>query len=324
MDWILARGPAWLTLFGFFAAAFSAGATGGLFKPGAWYRTLSKPAWTPPNWLFPIAWSILYVAMSVAVWWVSLSGSPWALPAVALWSWQIVMNALWSPVFFGLRRLDAAFGVMIGLSTSVVATTAILALVKIGKPSVGRAVKVLSESDPLVDFHKKAVMKATDSKEAPKGNPALSVAAAVIGLAGRTEGIAPLIAAMNEKGVEDADKALIARELTKIPATQESIDAFKAAFESIPLEASIQGTPALLILAEAAGDFYEPAMVDWLIDRAANTKGGGGIFLHVTNGTATAGCVAIPQSVMRDVLTWLDPDRKPVIVIGPESTIGRM
>jgi len=125
MDWILARGPAWLTFFGFFAAAFSAGATGGLFKPGAWYRTLSKPAWTPPNWLFPIAWSILYVAMSVAVWWVSLSGSPWALPAVALWSWQIVMNALWSPVFFGLRRLDAAFAVMIGLWVSVVATTAV-------------------------------------------------------------------------------------------------------------------------------------------------------------------------------------------------------
>jgi len=56
----------------------------------------------------------------------------------------------------------------------------------------------------------------------------------------------------------------------------------------------------------------------------ADTKAGGGIFLHVTNGTATAGCVAIPQSVMRDVLTWLDPKRKPVIVVGPESAIGRM
>ena len=56
----------------------------------------------------------------------------------------------------------------------------------------------------------------------------------------------------------------------------------------------------------------------------ADTKAGGGIFLHVTNGTATAGCIAIPQSVMRDVLTWLDPKRKPVIVVGPESAIGRM
>jgi benzodiazapine receptor len=129
MDWILARGPAWLTLFGFFAAAFGAGATGALFKPGAWYRLLSKPAWTPPDWLFPVAWTILYVAMSIAVWWVSLSFSPWALAAVALWCWQIVMNALWSPVFFGLRRLDSAFAVIVALWIAVASTTAMFFVV---------------------------------------------------------------------------------------------------------------------------------------------------------------------------------------------------
>ena len=58
--------------------------------------------------------------------------------------------------------------------------------------------------------------------------------------------------------------------------------------------------------------------------RPADTKAGGGIFLHVTNGTATAGCIAIPQSTMGDILRWLDPTRKPVIVVGPESAIGRM
>jgi L,D-peptidoglycan transpeptidase YkuD (ErfK/YbiS/YcfS/YnhG family) len=56
----------------------------------------------------------------------------------------------------------------------------------------------------------------------------------------------------------------------------------------------------------------------------ANTKAGGGIFLHVTNGKVTAGCIAIPQRQMRDVLRWLDPDRRPVIVVGPESVITRM
>jgi L,D-peptidoglycan transpeptidase YkuD (ErfK/YbiS/YcfS/YnhG family) len=56
----------------------------------------------------------------------------------------------------------------------------------------------------------------------------------------------------------------------------------------------------------------------------ADTKAGGGIFLHVTNGKVTAGCVAIPERAMRDVLRWLDPDRKPVIVVGPESAITRM
>lgn len=56
----------------------------------------------------------------------------------------------------------------------------------------------------------------------------------------------------------------------------------------------------------------------------ANTKAGGGIFLHVTDGRSTAGCIAIPQAEMRTVLDWLDPDRKPVIVIGPEWAIDRM
>lgn len=56
----------------------------------------------------------------------------------------------------------------------------------------------------------------------------------------------------------------------------------------------------------------------------ANTRLGGGIFLHVTDGRSTAGCIAIPQQAMRSVLTWLDPKRKPVIVVGPESVITRM
>lgn len=59
-------------------------------------------------------------------------------------------------------------------------------------------------------------------------------------------------------------------------------------------------------------------------DKPADTRAGGGIFLHVTNEKATAGCIAIPQDTMRQVLRWLDPDRKPVIVIGTESAIGRM
>lgn len=56
----------------------------------------------------------------------------------------------------------------------------------------------------------------------------------------------------------------------------------------------------------------------------ANTKAGGGIFLHVSNGTKTAGCIAIPQATMRQVLRWLDPAKHPRIVIGPESVIDRM
>jgi len=55
-----------------------------------------------------------------------------------------------------------------------------------------------------------------------------------------------------------------------------------------------------------------------------NTKAGGGIFLHVSKGKPTAGCVSIPLTTMRDVLRWLAPAKHPVIVIGPASAIGSM
>lgn len=129
MQALQSTAPTWLALVFFFAASMSAGATGALFKPGAWYRTLSKPVWTPPNWLFPIAWTLLYICMSVAVWWVAMTDSIWALPAVALWAWQMVVNAVWSPVFFGLRRLGAAFVVILALWTGVALTTLVFFLV---------------------------------------------------------------------------------------------------------------------------------------------------------------------------------------------------
>lgn len=47
----------------------------------------------------------------------------------------------------------------------------------------------------------------------------------------------------------------------------------------------------------------------------ANTSKGGGIFLHVTNGKVTAGCIAIAREQMRQVLRWLDPAKQPRIVI---------
>jgi benzodiazapine receptor len=114
----------WLTLAGFVAATFGAAATGALFQPGGWYRLLAKPAWTPPDWLFPIAWTILYIAMAVAAWRVAYAASPWTLPALAFWSAQIVLNALWSPTFFGLRRIGAALVVIVFLWLAVAATTA--------------------------------------------------------------------------------------------------------------------------------------------------------------------------------------------------------
>ncbi len=164
--------------------------------------------------------------------------------------------------------------VVLDPSKGDVATTALLALVKIGKPAVDRATGVLKESDPLVTYAKERIKEASEADKLPEGNPALATAAAIIGMCGRADGIDPIIQAMEGK-ISDEDKALLARELPKMPASEKSQEAFKKAFESIPLDTSIQGTPALTILAESAASYYDPGMVDWMLERAASTAGGG-------------------------------------------------
>ncbi len=101
----------------FLAACLSAGATGGLFQPGAWYRSLAKPVWTPRDWMFPVAWSVLYLCMAYAAARVApLEGSALAM---AFWALQIALNTLWTPVFFGLRRIRSGMYVLAGLWLAV-------------------------------------------------------------------------------------------------------------------------------------------------------------------------------------------------------------
>jgi tryptophan-rich sensory protein len=109
----------WLYFAIFLLACLSAGATGGLFPPGAWYRALNKPSWTPPDWLFPVAWTCLYVCMSAAAARVAVSGAGGL--ALALWSLQIALNALWTPAFFGLRRIRLGLFILCALWISVAA-----------------------------------------------------------------------------------------------------------------------------------------------------------------------------------------------------------
>ncbi|MBL8584630.1 MAG: tryptophan-rich sensory protein [Rhizobiaceae bacterium] len=88
----------------------SAASSGVLFRPDEWYRSLRKPRWTPPDWVFGPVWSVLYVMIAIAGWLV-WKQQP-ASPAMALWCLQLVVNAGWSGVFFGMRRMDLAFCVL--------------------------------------------------------------------------------------------------------------------------------------------------------------------------------------------------------------------
>ena len=81
-------------------------ASGAVFKPGAWYESLDKPAWTPPKIAFPIVWTSLYVLIAFAGWLVWREAG-FGL-ALLLWLMQLAANALWSALFFGLHRMALA------------------------------------------------------------------------------------------------------------------------------------------------------------------------------------------------------------------------
>jgi tryptophan-rich sensory protein len=90
--------------------SLAAGWSGSRYLPGAWYQALAKPAWTPPDAVFAPAWAVLYVLMAVAAWLVwRRAGFRGAGLALSLFLAQLVLNALWSYLFFGAHRPGLAF-----------------------------------------------------------------------------------------------------------------------------------------------------------------------------------------------------------------------
>ncbi len=114
----------WLLFCIFLLACLGAAATGGLFPPGPWYDALKKPTWTPPNWVFPVTWMVLYLCMAGAGARVAVAEGNGL--AMALWAMQIAFNSLWTPVFFGLQKIKAGMAVISVLWLTVFA--AMLAL----------------------------------------------------------------------------------------------------------------------------------------------------------------------------------------------------
>jgi tryptophan-rich sensory protein len=112
-----------LALVGWLALSFTAAAVGGFFLPGEWYARLQKPAWNPPNWIFGPVWTALYTMMAVAAWLVWKRGGFAAhLTALSLFLLQLLINALWSPLFFGLRNPALAFVDIVLLWLALLAT----------------------------------------------------------------------------------------------------------------------------------------------------------------------------------------------------------
>lgn len=112
-----------LGLLGFIAGCLLAALPGALFRPGEWYELLAKPSWRPPNRLFAPVWTVLYITIAVSGWlvWCEVGFASAALP-LAVYALQLVLNAAWTPIFFGLRRPDLGFVDIVLMWLSILAT----------------------------------------------------------------------------------------------------------------------------------------------------------------------------------------------------------
>lgn len=110
-------------LLAWVAACFTAAAIGAYFEPGHWYESLNKPAWTPPNWVFPIIWPILYLMMAVSAWiiWKDF-GFRYAKEELRWFGIQLVLNAAWSWLFFGEHLIGTALGEILLLWVAILFT----------------------------------------------------------------------------------------------------------------------------------------------------------------------------------------------------------
>lgn len=91
-----------------------------------WYQELAKPGWTPPPWVFGPVWTILYALIALSAWLVWLERDRVnILPASVVFLVQLVLNALWSVLFFGLRRPDLALVEILLLLGVIIANVAV-------------------------------------------------------------------------------------------------------------------------------------------------------------------------------------------------------
>ena len=89
-----------------------------------WYADLSKPSFNPPDWAFGVVWPVLYVMMGVAAFliWNKRARGKQVRIALGLFVLQLVLNGLWTPIFFGLHMMGLALAEIILLWLAILAT----------------------------------------------------------------------------------------------------------------------------------------------------------------------------------------------------------
>jgi translocator protein len=136
----------WLGLLVFLVVAFAAGGIGNLLQGAdvdTRYLALDRPVWAPPAWTFGVVWPVLYLLIGVAAWrvWRTAGGVAVASTALGLWLAQLVVNAIWPGVFFGLGAFGPAVAVIAVLIVLVAAT--LVAFARIDRLAAGLLVPYL-------------------------------------------------------------------------------------------------------------------------------------------------------------------------------------
>ena len=116
----------WIALAVFIGICFAAAACGAAFTRTAlveWYPMLRKPPWNPPDWIFGPVWTALYLMMAIAGWliWLDRNISAVGL-ALGFFLLQLILNASWTGIFFGMRNPGAAFIEIVALWIAIAAT----------------------------------------------------------------------------------------------------------------------------------------------------------------------------------------------------------
>lgn len=93
-----------------------------------WYASLAKPWWTPPAAVFPVVWTLLYILIAVSLWrlWERAPVSRRGALAAVLFFAQLILNAIWTPVFFGLHATQVALAIIVILLGLIAATIVVL------------------------------------------------------------------------------------------------------------------------------------------------------------------------------------------------------
>ncbi|MTV27738.1 tryptophan-rich sensory protein [Nitriliruptoraceae bacterium ZYF776] len=124
----------WTVLVVFLVVAGAAGFVGNLVQGsevGTRYLDFERPPWAPPQEAFGIVWPVLYVLIGIAGWrlWRTTGGVRAAALPLGLWALQLVVNAVWPGVFFGLEEFGWAVPVIVLLDVVVIATIVVAARV---------------------------------------------------------------------------------------------------------------------------------------------------------------------------------------------------